>query len=55
MINDQSADSTKLSGLNAQFIRNFITNDVVSHNEIIHIENPGEEDPNAGFLKPTDI
>jgi hypothetical protein len=36
MINDQSADKTKLSELNAQFIRNFITNDVVSHNEIIH-------------------
>ena len=36
MTDDQSADKTKLSELNAQFIRNFITNDVVSHNEIIH-------------------
>lgn len=32
----QNGDMEKLSTLNAQFINNFIANDVTHHNEIIH-------------------
>jgi len=32
----EKTDSEQLSGLNAQFIKNFINGDVRSHNEIIH-------------------
>jgi len=32
----ENEDINQLSNLNAQFIKNFITNDAISHNEIIH-------------------
>lgn len=32
----QTTDRAQLSALNAQFIKNFITNDTASHNQIIH-------------------
>ncbi len=32
----QTTDMAQLSALNARFIKNFVTNDTVSHNQIIH-------------------
>ncbi|MEJ7683006.1 MAG: nuclear transport factor 2 family protein [Segetibacter sp.] len=35
-IADKNSDQQQLSKLNAQFIKNFLTQDVKAHNEIIH-------------------
>lgn len=53
---DQAQDRAMLSQLNAQFIKNFITQDVKAHNEIIHsdfvcIENNGSIIGREEYLK----
>jgi hypothetical protein len=50
------ADSTQLSALNAKFIRNFLTQDVAAHDEIIHkdfvcIESDGTIVPRNTYLQ----
>ena len=59
---DEETNGKQLSELNAKFIRNFLTQDVLSHNEIIHkdfvcIESNGSIVSRDVYLKhwPTDF
>ena len=52
----QKSDQTRLSELNAEFITNFLTQDVTAHNKIIHkdfvcIESNGAIVPRDVYLK----
>jgi hypothetical protein len=53
---NQKSDQSLLSGLNAQFIKNFVTQDTSSHNKIIHkdficIESSGQIVDRETYLK----
>lgn len=53
---EQKADSARLSVLNAQFIKNFLTQDIKAHNQLIHkdfvcIESDGTIVPRHVYIR----